>query len=180
MRGNLINNLRIKWALNWTYLLTQVFAVGFDKSSALCGPACSLPSYGVKPIAPSRAPSPDTWLLPLPPPVSLFLLLHFLLFHRVELELPHARSHGPKTSKVNIFLILQYTWQYFQKGLIIVIVIAGGSIRICPNLRRLLIPQIRLLQLHQLQMSSDSTLNNICLSCSIFIFNIDLTLCITF
>ena len=33
----------------------------FDKSSALYGPTCSLPSYGVKPIAPSRAPrTPDT------------------------------------------------------------------------------------------------------------------------
>ena len=51
--------------ISWTYLLTDLFAGVFDKSSALYGPVCSLPSYGVKPIAPSRAPrTPDTWLLP--------------------------------------------------------------------------------------------------------------------
>ena len=38
--------------------LPDFFAVGFDKSSALCSTGCSLPSYGVKPIAPSRAPQP--------------------------------------------------------------------------------------------------------------------------
>ena len=91
--------------ISWTYLLTDLFAGVFDKSSALYGPVCSLPSYGVKPIAPSRAPrTPDTWLLP----SSSYFTISSLRFPFMTLSLVFLWGLISPISIIELFLLLIY------------------------------------------------------------------------